>query len=317
MKIIRLANKFNNFIYYLFYFKSFKLAFLFSYYKLDLKYTKLISREGDFIIFKKNGNKISISQLSNFKFNIDYLFIILNADFSTVTFSNADYFLLNINSINFKVTSLSNLAVLYEIFVQNIYNVNLSTNNIIVVDIGMNIGAATLYFANQSFTEKVYGFEPFPETYMEASSNIQLNESVIDKVVLFNKGVSSVTEKRAIYQYESGLLSASTINLDENSGNKIGQKIVIDLISITDLLDIIKKNHPLNKIMLKIDCEGEEYSIFESLSTTAYLNDVSCIAVEWHELGPEKIKSVLNKFNFQYYEIKDSYFNAGIIYAFK
>ena len=117
----------------------------------------------------------------------------------------------------------------------------------------MNIGAATLYFANQSFTEKVYGFEPFPETFMEASANMKLNESILDKVVLFNKGVSSVTEQRAIYQYESGLLSASTINSDENNSKKNGEKVIIDLISISDLLDNIKKNHPLNKIMLKIE----------------------------------------------------------------
>jgi hypothetical protein len=112
-------------------------------------------------------------------------------------------------------------------------------------------------------------------------------------------------------------LSASTINSDENTVNKNGEKIVIDIISITDLLDNIIKKHPLNKIMLKIDCEGEEYSIFESLSNTLYLNNVCSIVVEWHEYGPEKIKAVLNKYNFKYFEVKDSYFNAGIIYAFK
>jgi len=317
MKIVRLVNKFNNFIYYFFYFKSIKLAFLFSYYKVDIKNADLISKEGNSIVFNKNGNKISINQLANFKFNIDYVFIILNSDFAKVTYSNSEYILLTLNNINFKVTSLSNLAVLYEIFVQNIYNVNPSINNIIVVDIGMNVGAATLYFANESFTEKVYGFEPFPETYNEAFSNVKLNESISDKVVLFNKGVSSVTEQRTIYQYESGLLSASTINSDENGIKKNGEKIVIDLLSITDLLDNIKKDHPLNKIMLKIDCEGEEYSIFESLSKTEYLNDVCSIVVEWHEYGPEKINAVLNKFKFQHFEVKDAYFNAGIIYGFK
>jgi hypothetical protein len=204
MKIIRLANKFNNFVYYFFYFKSIKLAFLLSYYKVDIKNADLISKDGSSIVFNKNGNKISINQLSNFKFNIDYVFTILNSDFAKVTYSNSEYILLTLNNINFKVTSLSNLAVLYEIFVQNIYNVNPSINNIIVVDIGMNVGAATLYFANQSFTEKVYGFEPFPETYNEAFSNVKLNESILDKIVLFNKGVSSVTEQRTIYQYESG-----------------------------------------------------------------------------------------------------------------
>ena len=155
MKIIRLANKFNNFIYYFFYFKSIKLAFLLSYYKVDIKNAGLISKDGNFILFNKNGNKISINQLANFKFNIDYVFTILNSDSAKVTYSNSEYIILKLNNTNFKVTSLSNLAVLYEVFVQNIYNVNPSTNNIVVVDIGMNIGAATLYFANQSFTEKV------------------------------------------------------------------------------------------------------------------------------------------------------------------
>ena len=317
MKINRLANKFNNFVYFLLKLKSIRLAYLFAYYKVDIKNAKLISKDGDFIIFNLNGNRVHINQLSNFKFNIDYLFLLLNSDFSKVTFSNSDYFLLHINNLYFKVASLSNLAVLYEIFVQNIYNINISTNNIIVVDIGMNIGAATLYFANQSFTEKVYGFEPFPETYMEANSNMKLNESLLGKVILFNKGVSNVTEKRSIYQFESGLLSASTINNDENTDNKNIKKIDIDLISIIDLLGMINKNHPENRIMLKIDCEGEEYSIFESLSETEYLNNICCIVVEWHEFGPEKIKTVLNNFNFQYFEIKDSYFNAGLIYAFK
>ena len=154
MKINRLANKFNNFVYFLLKLKSIRLAYLFAYYKVDIKNAKLISKDGDFIIFNLNGNRVHINQLSNFKFNIDYLFLLLNSDFSKVTFSNSDYFLLHINNLYFKVASLSNLAVLYEIFVQNIYNINISTNNIIVVDIGMNIGAATLYFANQSFTEK-------------------------------------------------------------------------------------------------------------------------------------------------------------------
>jgi len=63
MKIIRLANKFNNFIYYFFYFKSIKLAFLLSYYKVDIKNADLISKDGNSIVFNKNGNKISIKQL--------------------------------------------------------------------------------------------------------------------------------------------------------------------------------------------------------------------------------------------------------------
>jgi DNA-binding winged helix-turn-helix (wHTH) protein len=106
-------------------------------------------------------------------------------------------------------------------------------------------------------------------------------------------------------------LSASTINSDESGGKKNGEKIVIDLISITDLLDNIKKNHPLNKIMLKIDCEGEEYSIFESLSKTEYLNNVCSIVVEWHEYGPEKIKAVLKRNEETHREEVNAEFDMG------
>lgn len=47
------------------------------------------------------------------------------------------------------------------------YNVKLQENSI-VIDIGMNVGYATLFFANKPFVKKVYAFEPDRRVYVKA-----------------------------------------------------------------------------------------------------------------------------------------------------
>jgi hypothetical protein len=74
---------------------------------------------------------------------------------------------------------------------------------------------------------------------------------------------------------------------------------------------------PENKIILKIDCEGEEYSIFESIKSTTLLKNVTCIMLEWHERGTSDLLTILTKFNFQYFLVPNVNFNSGMIYAFK
>ena len=40
----------------------------------------------------------------------------------------------------------------------------------------MNIGAVSLYFASKEWVSKVYGFEPFPDTFQQALDNFELND---------------------------------------------------------------------------------------------------------------------------------------------
>ena len=228
-----------------------------------------------------------------------------------------DSFCVEINGLSFNVSSLSNMAVLYEIYIQKIYNVNFNYDDVVLVDIGMNVGVASLYFANQKNVKVIYGFEPFPDTYNEALMNASLNSKLKDKLNFINKGVSDKTEIKTIDLYDSGLLSASTLNSENNFGKKIGKKITVEIVSAIDLMNDMFKQYPSNKIILKIDCEGEEYAIFESLNTTNYFDNIVCIIVEWHEKGPERITKILIDKGFQFFQVDDANFNAGLIYAFK
>lgn len=316
MKIIRILNKSLFFLYYFTKFRSVKLAFYLSYFNVSLKSTNGLKKNSSFIAFP-NNNRIHYKQLPKFLFSINLLFELLSHKGVVVSESLENSFCIEIDGLKFKVSTLSNMAVLYEIYIQKIYNVNFIHDDVVVVDIGMNVGVASLYFANYDKVKTLYGFEPFPDTYNEALMNLSFNTKLKDKLNFINKGVSDVSERKDIDLYDSGLLSASTIYSDNNFGKKIGKKITVDIISIIDLMNDISSKHPTNKIILKVDCEGEEYSIFDSLNSTSYLENVICIIVEWHENGPDRITDILTKKGFQYFQVDDANFNAGLIYAFK
>jgi FkbM family methyltransferase len=225
--------------------------------------------------------------------------------------------MVEVEGLNFKVASLSNMAVLYEIFIEKIYSIDTAHKDLVVIDIGMNVGVASLYFASQSYVKKVYGYEPFPETFAEASLNVSANPNFANKLFLQNEGVSNINESRSITLFESGLLSASTIEQNNDYGKKIGQVIEVQLITITKVFELVISENPNAKILLKLDCEGEEYAIFDMLKESTYLNHVEVAIIEWHEKGFADIEKVLIDNHFILRHEHHVSENSGMIYATK
>ena len=102
---------------------------------------------------------------------------------------------------------------------------------------------------------------------------------------------------------------------DENS-----QTITCKSINLNNYI----KNNNIEKIdYLKIDCEGAEYEIIESLDEQYLTNNIDKICLEYHLNKNGEINTILNKLkkcgfnvNFEYgdYQINDE---LGIIYARK
>ena len=317
MKITRQVLKIILFVYILIRFRSVKLAYTLSFYNISLSNLSLISKEGNFVKFLNTKNKVAIKLLSNFNFSINQLFSILDSNLVIVNESHENYFLVTINGIQLKVASLSNMAVVYEVFIQRIYEIFLTTDKFIVIDIGMNVGVASLYFANFNSVECVYGYEPFPDTFKETLFNISLNPKLSEKIKPFNQGVSDISCVRNISLFDSGLLSASTVETIGDYGKVPNKKIEVQLVSIIDLLNNVTSVHANNRILLKIDCEGEEYAIFDSIKNTKYLDQVDCILLEWHEKGFEQLSSILQVNGFQYFHVPNEKLNSGMLYAFR
>ena len=269
------------------------------------------------LFFTNSGNTIRIAQLDQFGFSMHFLIELLANPLFKVTETTNTYFMVEVEGLVFKVASLSNMAVLYEIFIEKIYAIDAPHSNLVVIDIGMNVGVASLYFAMQPYVKKVYGYEPFPATFEEASLNVAANPKFANKLKLMNEGVSNINEIRAIPLFESGLLSASTIEQKNEYGKKIGQVIEVKLVTIKEVFELVLAENPNAKILLKLDCEGEEYAIFDMLKETTYLNNVVVAIVEWHEKGYSAIEKVLmdNEFKLKHeHHVSE---NSGMIYALK
>jgi FkbM family methyltransferase len=317
MSVTRIINKFISFCFFLFKLKHFKLAYLFAFYKLPKHWAASMQVSNGILLFINSGNTICIAQLDQFEFSMHFLIELLANPLCKVRETTNTYFMVEVEGLLFKVASLSNMAVLYEIFIEKIYNTETAHDNLVVIDIGMNVGVASLYFASQPYVKNVYGYEPFPETFAEASMNVAANPQWAGKLKLINEGVSNINEIRSIALFESGLLSASTIEQKNDYGKKIGQGIQVQLVSIKEVFELVLAENPHAKILLKLDCEGEEYVIFDMLKQTNYLNTVEAAIIEWHEKGSAAIEKVLidNKFKLRHeHHVSE---NSGMIYAFK
>lgn len=317
MSVTRIINKFISFCFFLFKLKHFKLAYLFAFYKLPKHWAASLQVSNGILLFTNSGNTICIAHLDQFEFSMHFLIELLANPLFKVTETTNTYFMVEVEGLLFKVASLSNMAVLYEIFIEKIYNIETAHDNLVVIDIGMNVGVASLYFASQPYVKKVYGYEPFPETFAEASINAVANPAMASKLKLMNEGVSNLRETRSIPLFESGLLSASTIEQKNDYGKKIGQVIEVQLVSIKEVFELVMAENPDAKILLKLDCEGEEYVIFDMLKESTYLNNVLVAIIEWHEKGSATIEKVLidNKFQLRHeHHVTE---NSGMIYAIK
>ena len=317
MNFTRILNKFVSFCFFFFKLKHFKLAYLFAFYKLPNHWASNLQLNQGKLIFNNTGNAICLAQLDQFGFSMHFLIEILSNPIFKVTETNETYFMVEVEGLNFKVTSLSNMAVLYEIFIEKIYDIEILHEDLVVIDIGMNVGVASLYFAIQPYFKKVYGYEPFPETFVEAELNVLANPKWASKLKLINEGVSNVHEIRAIPLFESGLLSASTIEHKNDFGKKIGQEIYVQLVSIKEVFDLVLYENPNAKILMKLDCEGEEYAIFDMLKESTYLNHVEVAIIEWHEKGYTDIEKVLIDNHFKLRHEHHVSENSGMIYATK
>lgn len=85
------------------------------------------------------------------------------------------------------------IQILEEVFVSNMYKFA-SRGNFCVIDVGMNVGFASLYFARMPRVQVVHSFEPFSAPFQRALENIALNPELALKIKLNKIGLAGATE---------------------------------------------------------------------------------------------------------------------------
>lgn len=147
------------------------------------------------------------------------------------------------------------------------------SNNPIVIDVGANVGYFSLFSLVRYPKAKVFSFEPMPmnfellKKYRDENKNLDFNPT--------NRAMSG--EKGHItLQYDASDSFTTSASIFDTS---IGSDTL--KVETVTLEDVINENQ-LEKIdLLKLDCEGSEYSILYGASE-AVLEKVKALTIETH-----------------------------------
>lgn len=210
---------------------------------------------------------------------------------------------------------------LYDIFITKCYEhpkCKVEQNDV-VIDIGANLGLFS-YYAITKGAKKVYAFEPGESQ----SKAIKYNFGSCGNLVVEQKAVTSDNgilqfSKHKTMSILSGLFSDTKI--DDNS--QIGQQININNYEISEcqsvnLIDYCKEKNIEKINFLKIDCEGSEYKIFESLNDD-FIKSIDKITMEYHLNTDGRVKYLIEKLECNGFNVEVSDINAevGNLIAYK
>jgi FkbM family methyltransferase len=143
-----------------------------------------------------------------------------------------------------------------------------------ILDIGGNIGMASIFFYKCFPTAKLISLEPDVENFKLLKSNSiknKVNARLIQKALWIEKTTLSLNNS-----FRDGQSWSLNVSTDINANS-----ILVNSITLDDVLSILD-NNVID--ILKIDIEGAEFALFKSQSfNTIIKSQVRLIAIEIHE----------------------------------
>jgi len=191
-------------------------------------------------------------------------------------------------------TNSTDLMALTNVWMTNEYDIEnfQIAENDTIIDIGAHIGLFSLLVSQFCKTGKIFSFEPMGDNFDLLISNLKLNH--IENIHPFNFAVSKNTSNVNLF-LNSDQSAHSIFSSDSES-------VTIQSISLQRILD---ENKISSCKLLKLDCEGAEYEIIDSLPIE-YFNKIENIVIEYHlaDSKPELGKNLITKIQDAGFKIK-------------
>lgn len=155
-----------------------------------------------------------------------------------------------------------------------------------VIDVGANQGFFTLYVA--SLGARVWAYEPCRESFAILRQNVEQNK-LSDRVTIVNAAVTERSGRVPLFLGKDSrghILANSVSTLDRDRGGVAVESCDAASVTLASILEQIGHCD-----WLKMDCEGGEYPIFESV-TPNDLSRITRISLEYHRGATPLIKKL-------------------------
>jgi FkbM family methyltransferase len=174
--------------------------------------------------------------------------------------------------------NVEDMQVFNEVFFAKDYKVE-CLRKAIFIDIGMNAGMTSLFSAANPDIEHIFAFDPFEGPHRRALRNFALNPSLAEKITPMQVGLGEGDSKLEVVVESSTSIGTSI------RGNEVGESQTITIRDAADALGGIISNARDNNrsLFLKIDCEGSEFAVLNSLRQANLLKYVDVVMIEWHK----------------------------------
>ena len=157
------------------------------------------------------------------------------------------------------------------------------SNDDVIIDVGAHIGLFALFASQFCKNGKIFCYEPIKENYKILIENIEMNQ--IQNIFPNNLAVTKKTSRVKIF-----------LNDDQSGHSMFIQNKNFVEVDSKSLSDIFIDNGIKECDFLKLDCEGAEYEIIESLSADLFTK-INKTVIEYHmvDTKPELLEQLINK----------------------
>lgn len=179
------------------------------------------------------------------------------------------------SKLQFKLRGAMDVWSIKETFIDRFYEVYgfAIQPGWVVMDIGAGLGEYTL-FAAQTPKTRVFGFEPFPESFALLQENIQLNKT--QNIRAFEEAVGAQSGTLTL-----DLSSGEPLQFQSQDGSAPVNEKRLTVKSIS-LVDVFKKLEINACDLIKLDCEGAEYDILFN-TPPEMLQRIDHFVMEYHD----------------------------------
>jgi FkbM family methyltransferase len=173
-----------------------------------------------------------------------------------------------------------------------------------VIDIGANIGAFTVLAASKvGPSGHVYCFEPDPEICKRLNRNIGLNG--LKNVTVFRAAVGAISGEALLHRSEKRAFSSLHDGVDGRTFTPDQESFAVSLMGIRDVVDMIPA--PFKVALLKVDCEGSEYDIFDAMDAES-AGRVRQISMEVHRVPNKSTDQLVDRLKVLEFEVRPKQF---------